>query len=34
LGRVALWVHVALPHVFVVAAGVVCYFAISFPAAK
>jgi uncharacterized membrane protein len=29
LGRVALWPHVALPHVFVVVAGVVCYFTIS-----
>jgi uncharacterized membrane protein len=34
LARVATWVHVALPHVFVVAAGVICYFVVAFPAAK
>jgi hypothetical protein len=34
LGRTAVWVHVALPHAFVVVAGLACYFAISFTAAK
>ena len=34
LGRVAVWPHVALPHAFVVAAGLCCYFTITFPAGK
>ena len=32
LGRVGLWVHVALPHAFVLIAGVACYFTVQFRA--
>ncbi|GKS69600.1 hypothetical protein W03_16040 [Nitrosomonas sp. PY1] len=34
LARVGIWVHVALPHLFVVAAGLACYFTVTFPSAK
>lgn len=32
--RVCLWPHVALPHVFVMLAGLACYLLVSFPALK
>ena len=31
LGRTALWVHVALPHAFVVLCGLLCYGLVVFP---
>ena len=33
LGRTALWVHVALPHAFVVLGGILAYFFVTFPPA-
>ena len=32
LGRTAIWVHVALPHAFVVVSGLLCYMFVTFPA--
>jgi len=34
LARVGSWVHVALPHAFVVVAGVLCYFVVTFPVGR
>jgi uncharacterized membrane protein len=34
LAKVAMWVHVALPHLFVVIAGLACYSAVTFPSAR